>query len=220
MKELVECCKLRDFIQSLIAELAAERFEADVFNEYAEGDADNALRRANLERYLLEMAERKPSVLLLMEAPGYRGCRLTGVPVTSRKILKEGIAAFKLFGAGYHLSNDSGFEDVWGEQSATIVWETLSNLKTMPLIWNSFPFHPRTADKPRSNRAPRSSEKRLGQKYLQKIYAAWQPQICIAVGNVAAETFTALHIPYEKVRHPAQGGKNDFVAALTNLLRL
>src|SRR5215213_5662411 len=112
---------MQAFIESLIADLAAEKFGADVFNEYAQGDANNALRRANLQRYLLEMAARKPSAMLLMEAPGYRGCRLTGIPVTSRKILQEGIPELDIFGAGYEISKDAGFEDIWGEQSATIV---------------------------------------------------------------------------------------------------
>jgi uracil-DNA glycosylase len=176
------------------------------------------LRRENLRRYLLEMAARKPKILMLMEAPGYRGCRLTGVPVTSRKILQEGIPELSLFGEGYQLSKDVGFEDIFGEQSATIVWQTLSRLKTLPLIWNSFPFHPREAGKPRSNRAPRQAEKDLGRVYLHAIINAYQPERCIAVGNVAAESLQRLQIPHQKVRHPAQGGKNDFVAGLRAIL--
>jgi uracil-DNA glycosylase len=208
----------QNFIETFVNDLAREGFGEDVFNEYAEGDSNNALRRENLRRYLLEMAERKPKIFLLMEAPGYRGCRLTGVPVTSRKILQEGIPELKLFGEGYQLSNDAGFEDVFGEQSATIVWQTLSSLKTVPLIWNSFPFHPREAGKPRSNRAPRQAEKDLGRVYLHAMLEAYQPEICIAVGNVAAESLQRLVIPHQKVRHPAQGGKNDFVAGLTAIL--
>jgi uracil-DNA glycosylase len=206
------------FIDQLILELAAESFGEDVFNEYAERDSKNALRRANLRRYLVDMAERQPKILLLMEAPGYRGCRLTGVPVTSRKILQTGIHQLQVFGEGYHLPDDTGFEDVLGEQSATIVWETLASLDTVPLIWNSFPFHPRQAGNPRSNRAPRSREKELGRNYLQRILEAYQPETCIAVGNVAAEALQTLGISYQKVRHPAQGGKNDFVAGLKALL--
>jgi uracil-DNA glycosylase len=209
---------MQNFIDQLISDLAAESFGDDVYNEYTVGDENNALRRANLRRYLLDMAERKPTVMLLMEAPGYRGCRLTGVPVTSRKILQEGIPSLKLFGEGYQISKDAGFEDVLGEQSATIVWQTLASLKTVPLIWNSFPFHPRLADNPRSNRAPRSSEKTLGQHYLKRLYEAYQPKTCVAVGNVAEEAFRSLSIPFTKIRHPAQGGKTDFVAGLTACL--
>jgi uracil-DNA glycosylase len=206
------------FIEKLIFDLASERFGDDVFNEYAEGDSNNSLRRENLRRYLVDMAERQPNIILVMEAPGYRGCRLTGVPVTSRKILQTGISQFRLFGAGYQATNDSGFEDIWGEQSATIVWETVANLNIAPLIWNSFPFHPRQTGNPRSNRAPRSPEKQQGRVYLQRILDAYQPECCIAVGNIAAEALQLLAIPYQKVRHPAQGGKNDFVKGMKTIL--
>ena len=72
------------------------------------------------------MAARAPRTLLVMEAPGYRGCRLTGVPVTSRKVLLEGVPALQIFGAaaGYRDVADAGFERVYSEQSATIVWNT------------------------------------------------------------------------------------------------
>ena len=74
------------------------------------------------------------TALLLMEAPGYRGCRLTGVPVTSRKVLLEGAPALDIFGrqAGFRDVADVGFERVYGEQSATIVWNTLSDLGALP----------------------------------------------------------------------------------------
>ena len=76
-----------DQIDALIAVLAKGETAADAFNEYARDHDNNALRRANLRCYLRAMAERMPDTLLVMEAPGYRGCRLTGVPVTSRKLI-------------------------------------------------------------------------------------------------------------------------------------
>lgn len=45
---------------------------------------ENALRRHNLEIYLQEMLDRRPKVLLVGEAPGFRGMRITGVPFTNR----------------------------------------------------------------------------------------------------------------------------------------
>jgi hypothetical protein len=35
------------------------------------------------------------------------------------------------------------------------------------------------------------------------------------VGNVAYDTLRAMGLECSKVRHPAQGGKNDFVAGLS-----
>lgn len=207
---------MKTFIDSFIQALAAEQAGDNVYNQYAPGDPDNAIRRANFRRYLLEMQQRKVQHLLVMEAPGYRGCRLTGVPVTSRKILLEGLPELKLFGKeqGYQATDDAGFENVYGEQSATIVWKTLAKLRVTPLIWNSFPFHPHQPDQARSNRRPRKSELRTGAAYLKRIIEHFQPKKIIAVGNVAHETLIDMEINAQKIRHPAQGGKNDFVAGL------
>ena len=209
-------------IDALIDDLSAIPHARDAFNEYAPGDANNAIRRTNLRRYLCTMAGRRPPALLVMEAPGYRGCRLTGVPVTSRKILLTGLPALDMFGeaAGYRDVEDSGFERVYGEQSATIVWGTLADLGALPLIWNTFPFHPHKARQPKSNRKPRLAEIALGAEFLRRILAMWDFEQVIAVGNVAHETLQYLRLDCRKLRHPAHGGKNDFVAGLSASLSL
>ena len=203
-------------IDSLIASLASAKTAADACNEYGLTDPNNAIRRANLRLYLQAMAVRLPSILLVMEAPGYRGCRLTGVPVTSRKILLEGVPALNMFGtaAGFRDVDEPGFERVYGEQTATIVWDTLSSLARLPFIWNAFPFHPHKKGQALSNRKPRKAETRLGMELLRQVLDLWQFEQIVAVGNVAHETLSAAAIDCAKVRHPAQGGKNDFVAGL------
>ena len=72
---------------------------ATVFNPYAGVDELSAMRRHNLSLYLRRMAERQPRLLLLGEAPGYRGCRVTGVPFTSESILLDEACSLGLFGA-------------------------------------------------------------------------------------------------------------------------
>ena len=209
-------------IQSLIHDLAAiEPPGSDVFNQYqADANPNNALRRANFTLYLQNIAQRQSKTLLVMEAPGYRGSRLTGVPVTSRKVLLEGIPSLNLFGAdnGFQNVTDTGFEHIYSEQSATIVWNTLADLRHVPLIWNTFPFHPHEIEKPLTNRRPRKHETELGSLFLQRIIDLFTPKMVIAVGNVAHETLAEIGIESTKIRHPAQGGKNDFVAGLTALL--
>lgn len=208
-------------LDALIAQLAAAPTVSDAHNPYAGDDGNTQIRRANLRLYLHTLAARCPSVMLVMEAPGYRGCRITGVPVTSRKILHEGLPALDLFGAaqGYATTTDAGFERVWGEQSATIVWETMAALGVVPLIWNTFPFHPHEMDKPLTNRAPRRQEVAQGLPFLQTLITVFQPAQIIAVGNVAHGGLMDLGLTAEKVRHPAQGGKNAFVAGITSLLK-
>ena len=205
-------------IDAFIDQLAQTPTAPDTYNEYAPPDPYNAIRRANFRHYLLTMAERQPAVMLVMEAPGYRGCRLTGVPVTSRKILLEGVPALGLFGDGFADVPEPGFERIKGEQSATIVWGTLAELGVAPVIWNTYPFHPHRPGEALTNRKPRRGEIEQGQVFLRAMLDLFTPQKVIAVGNVAHETLAALGLDCAKVRHPAQGGKNDFVAGLRALL--
>jgi len=208
-------------LDSFIAQLASAPTAPDAHNPYAGDDDNAAIRRANLRLYLHALTARQPTVMLVMEAPGYRGCRITGVPVTSRKILHEGLPALDLFGeaCGYRATTDAGFERVYGEQSATIVWETMASLGVVPLIWNTFPFHPHEMDKPLENRAPRRPEIAQGLPFLQTLVTLFAPTQIIAVGNVAHGGLTDLGIAAEKVRHPAEGGKMAFVAGVTGLLK-
>lgn len=208
-------------IDAIIHDLASIESNDETFNQYAYGDdANNTTRRDNLKRYLQTMQERKSNTLMVMEAPGYRGCRLTGIPVTSRRVMLDGVPELKLFGLeqGYQDVTDTGFENIHGEQSATIVWDTLATIGRAPLIWNTYPFHPHKPDKPRSNRKPRKPETTLGGDYLRAILMRFKPEVIIAVGNVAEQTMISMGINCVKVRHPAQGGKNDFVAGMTKLL--
>ena len=207
-------------IDELIRALSLAESSPEAFNQYGPGDENNATRRANLRLYLKTMAAREPTALLLMEAPGYRGCRLTGLPVTSRKVMLEAAPALDMFGfeAGYRDVADAGFERVYSEGSATIVWSALSALGTLPMIWNSFPFHPHQAGRPLSNRKPRRGEIQQGLAFLRPLLELWRFEQLIAVGNVADETLRALGMDPRKVRHPAHGGKREFVAGLSALL--
>ncbi len=207
-------------ISALIRDLSRIHLAGDAHNEYAPGDPNSDIRRANLQRYFRLMAARRPRSLLVLEAPGYRGCRLTGVPVTSRKILLEGLPALGIFGVedGFQDVSDSGFERVYGEQSATIVWGALTELGALPMIWNTFPFHPHQAGRPLSNRKPRAAEIAIGVGFLRRILQLWRFEQVIAVGNVAYDTLQRDGVDCAKVRHPAQGGKRDFVVGLSALL--
>jgi uracil-DNA glycosylase len=211
---------LTDKIDSFIEMLAAATVAPDAYNQYALGDKNNDIRRHNLRLYFQQMMEREPSILFVAEAPGYRGNRLTGLPFVSRKILLEGIPELDLFGVqrGYRNTDDPGFEKILGEQSATIVWNTLREYGITPQIWSAFPFHPHQPDKPLTNRAPRRDEIATGKIFLQKVIEMFAFTRVIAVGNVAEGTLRSLGIDCVKIRHPAQGGKNDFVRGIQSLM--
>lgn len=130
-------------------------------NLYRGNSNESLLRRKNLKLYLETMKVLDPSILLVGEVPGYKGCRLTGIPFTSERILKSN-TFFKNF--KYKFIND--IKKLEGEQSATIVWNTLENFKSKPLIWNIFPFHPHKTNDFKTNRTP--IKKRIGNR--QKIF--------------------------------------------------
>ena len=206
-------------LQAFVERLAQTTAPANAYNHYAHGNPYNEIRRANLLCYLRHMAERQPGVMLVMEAPGYRGCRLTGIPVMSRKLLLEGVPALDMFGAqrGYQDVPEPEFAHIQSEQTATIMWQTLSTLGRTPMIWSTFPFHPHAPNQSLSNRPPLKSDIQIGLPFLREMLEMFNPQHLIAVGNVGDAALTALGKPHDKIRHPAQGGKNDFVAGITRL---
>src|SRR5256885_2367699 len=110
---------------TFVAELAAARI-GGTYNQYA----DSPLRRARLAEYL---EARRPAPLLVVgEAAGYRGARVSGLPFTSER---------QLTGRGP------------AEATATIVHRVLERLGLAEdvLLWNVVPTHPGTAS---SNRPP------------------------------------------------------------------
>lgn len=166
---------------SFTAELAAARIGA-THNQYA----SSALRRERLRAYL--QARSNARIVLVGEAAGYRGARVSGLAFTSER---------QLTGRGP------------AEASATIVHRVLHELgiEDDVLLWNVVPTHPGTAT---SNRAPTRAEIAAARPFL---YAVTRGRTVIAVGRIAA---AALDAPY--VRHPSHGGAQAFAAGVRRML--
>ncbi len=161
--------------------LAAARIGA-TFNQYA----DSELRRTRLAGYLCE--RREATILLVGEAPGYRGARVSGIPFTSER---------QLSGSGS------------AEATATIVQRTLAELglEDGVLLWNLVPTHPGTAE---SNRQPTRAEVEQSDTFLRELAAGRR---VVAIGRLAQ---ARLGGPY--VRHPSHGGAAAFRAGLAEML--
>lgn len=189
-----------------------------VHNHYAGSGGPVRIRRTNLRRYLEQMANRNPRVLLVGEAPGHRGCRLTGVPFTSEAILLRGVPNHDLFGRdnGYALTDER--EQVTAEQTATIVWDLLQTLHPLPLLWNALPFHPFRPGHLWSNRTPRVAELALGRPFLHHLLENFPIETVVAVGNKAAQALSRWDVSAHQVRHPSHGGKAQFTEELLTLL--
>lgn len=205
--------------EAFVEKLAQTPAPPDSTNQYAHDNPRNAVRRGNLTRYLQQMQQRAPRVMLVAEAPGYKGMRLTGVPFSSRHHIETGVMNGTLMGIqnGYVVPDDP---DLPGhrEQTATIVWNTLEPLGVAPIHWNSYPFHPHKPGEPLTNRKPRVAEIELGRAFLGLMLGMFPVEQIVAVGNTAHDALARIGMDVPKVRHPAQSGKRDFVAGINALL--
>lgn len=148
------------------------------------------------------------NTILVGEAPGYKGCKLSGVPFTSEYILIEK-ECNGLFGT------DKGFivtdtQKLNKEQSATIVWRTFKDFGVYPLMWNAYPFHPHKKNDPMTNRTPTKKELETGNEFLTELIKVFSIKCVIAVGNKAKMSLDSMKISSSLIRHPANGGKAGF----------
>jgi len=163
-------------MRSFIDRLVSARIGATC-NFYREGRGA-AGRRERLADYLEQRAA--APLLLVGEAPGYRGARVSGIPFTSER---------QLTGNGP------------AEATATVVHRVLEELGLSDhvLLWNVVPTHPGTAT---SNRPPTRGEVEAGLSFALELARG---RVVVAIGRVAA---IALGAHY--VRHPSHGGATDF----------
>lgn len=200
----------------IVLERLSAPSSAVVFNPYIGEDEWCAARRENLSLYLRRMGERRPRTMLVGEAPGYRGCRVTGVPFTSEAILLAEDCPFGLFGeaAGFR-----GGDGRWRrEASATTVWNALYSLNVLPLLWNAFPYHPHQPGRLASNRPPAAAELAAGREAVALLMELFAIEHVVAVGNKAAAALARWGIVAPKVRHPAHGGQVIFRRELAAIL--
>jgi hypothetical protein len=168
------------------------------------------------------MTAARPALLLVGEAPGYRGCRLTGIPFTSEAIVLD--PQIRPFGrqAGYQKTTEMAKTtkegNVTKEASATMVWSAVAGIWPPPLMWNAFPFHPHRPGQPMSNRRPLKSELLLGAEFLSDLLAIFPSTTVAAVGRSAAAALAhAGQTGYPILRHPSHGGKVAFCTGLQEI---
>lgn len=142
-----------------LAELSSVVVSERACNQYSriEGDlAGNAIRRRNLRLYLTQLDAIGPRILLIGEAPSYRGGRLSGVAFVSESLMLGGVGPY--LGAANGFRKATPGPRLATEASATMVWETIGAIEPLPILWNAFPFHPFHAGNPATNR-PRPSSR-------------------------------------------------------------
>lgn len=200
-------------IPRFVRRLSAQGQLDQALNLYAGRSKAAVIRRANLLTYFEKMEGLGPGTLLLGEAPGYRGARLTGVPFTCEAILFS--HPFFEDGAYKRIDKRAALET---EQSANIVWEALSAEDEIPLIWNIFPHHPHLPEREQSNRAPNAAELQMGKAILEDLLEIFPIQRIGAVGRKAESMLGEIPLPSQYIRHPARGGKTKFIQGLHEFL--
>ena len=168
----------------MIGRLAAAEI-GSTYNQYA----SSALLRRRLEDYL--EAHGRAELLLVGEAAGYRGARVSGIPFTSER---------QLTGRGP------------AEASATIVHSALAELglEEHVLLWNVVPTHPHRPGEPESNRRPRTDEIEASRPFLDELAVGRR---VVPIGRIAEAALGAAGI-----RHPSHGGASEFRAGLAALV--
>jgi uracil-DNA glycosylase len=170
-------------IAAFVESLAAAEIGA-TFNFYREGEGAS-VRCDRLAAYLEERA-RAPWILV-GEAAGYRGARVSGIPFTSERQL-TGSAP--------------------GESTATIVHRVLAELGVLEhvLLWNLVPTHPHAPANAATNRAPTKAEIVAARPFLGALAVGRR---VIPVGRLAQAELGGAY-----VRHPSHGGAAAFRAGL------
>ena len=205
-------------VEEFISRLAAVESTPGRNNFFDHSVPANALRRHNLAAYLGEMLERAPKVLLVGEAPGFRGMRITGVPFTNRTMFQGPANSFGLFGGGQGYVLPPEATGVAAEPTATVMWEVLAELGFLPLLWSACPWHTHLPGQPLSNRTPTPADAALGTPFWQALTGIFGIETVIAVGNVAHSSLRRSGLAVPKIRHPAHGGRARFKQGLQDLL--
>ncbi|MEM7802045.1 MAG: uracil-DNA glycosylase [Chloroflexota bacterium] len=192
--------------------LARQPVPANVYNPYAfQHQLAGEICRQNLVCYLDSMVNQKPKTLLVGEALGYRGGRLTGIPFTSERLLEKNSATHIFDFSACRLLHP---DHPTAEATATIMWNGFNQLKVPLLLWNAFPYHPHKPEDPTSNRPPKAGELKIGFEYLSKMLVMFDLKQVIAVGRKADHMLSRHEIGHVAVRHPSHGGKTEFLKGL------
>jgi uracil-DNA glycosylase len=156
--------------------------------------------------------------ILVGEAPGYQGCRYSGIAFTSERLLGEG-AIPRIAALRERLSTR---KLPFSEPSATIVWKTLYRLgiAERTILWNAMQLHPYKPDTVWSNRTPTPQEIMLGAPAMKLLQAAFPHARIVAVGKKAQGLLHEMGIATAcDVRHPANGGATEFARGLQELMQ-
>lgn len=181
-------------------------------NFYCQSEADPRearIKSKNLLLYLKKMQELDPKILLVGEAPGYKGCKRSGIPFTADyQILNE-----DFFKEGFDVLDR---EAPVRENSANVIWEVIGKTKQLPLMWNIYPFHPSTIDG--KNGKPNRTDIELGKQILDSLLTMFDIKAIYCIGRKSTSALGNNRLFKDYIRHPAHGGSRECARKLEEVL--
>jgi hypothetical protein len=150
--------------------------------------------------------------VLVGEAAGYQGCKVSGIPFTSERLILAGAIPRIDVPAGRLSSRIRP----WSEPSATTMWKTLHALgvASRTVLWNAYPWHPHKSGTCHSNRTPARAERLAGMPVLQALLRLYPDAQVFAVGRNAEGSLAELGVAATSLRHPSMGGATAFAQQL------
>lgn len=188
---------------------------AGVFNPWTDRDPLTDLGtdapRARLQRLESHLAA-DARYVLVGEAAGYQGCKVSGIAFTSERLILAGDIPRVDAPPGRLTSRARP----WSEPSATTVWKTLHGLHIAAhtVLWNAYPWHPHKPGELHSNRTPTRGERQAGVPVLHALLEIFAGAQVFAVGRNAEASLAELGIGCTALRHPSMGGAMQFAAQL------
>ena len=190
----------------LVNALTAFATRVDLFNPYVSRtayDLDDApeIRLSNLLQYLSGYLD-STATLILAEAPGPWGCRLTGIPITAEYELARSDFPVR----GKKCTTGSPRK----EYSSGIFWRVMVSHSEKFLVWNAVPFHPHRKGNLDSIRTPSNAELAECAAITDVVLSAFNPSRTLALGRRPEKQLSDLGILSTYIRHPSQGGARMF----------
>lgn len=203
-------------VDKLIAALPAG--QPGLFNPYRDECEFDSTSNTHISRRdrLASHLDCTPRLICIGEAPGYQGCRYSGIAFTSERLLSEGVIP-RVDRITSRLSTRTR---PFSEPSATIVWKALykHGLADQTILWNAVQLHPHIPGKPWTNRTPTKAEILLGAQAIHLLREAFPAAAFVAVGKSAQFSLEQMGIKTSALlRHPANGGATLFNDGLSVL---
>lgn len=197
-----------DKIDTFIRRLSQIETQPTLTNIYAATSAQNEICINNLSLYLHRIMNNNSHVILVGEAPGWHGCRLSGIPFTCEDMFtQEWIPDIMGKKLEYRTVSEGILER---EGSALVVWRKMKDwynkYQSVPLLWNVCPFHPHEEGNDNTNRRPRASELALGKPILDELLCLFEIEYIGAIGKEAEKAISKMGKNVFPIRHPSRGG--------------